>query len=223
MDLTVDSGTRGRWPTVKVIRDRYSRNLNLDVKFHVWLIDPWMVHIEMTEEEGWTAQEVLSLPDWFMVGGTLEEDALGCGYSEEFLKLMMVYRTDKNSWISKSSTEVVKPSSSVSSYIQHLAEIDPANFLDALRRDILDIKELSRIDMEIIARVSDCLCFSACASSSNYFKADIMSGINFGDTVATWERFINNEAYKGRFFLEERLYTSTSTTSRGTISTGPTR
>ena len=100
MDLTVDSGTRGRWPTVKVIRDRYSRNLNLDIKFHVWLIDPWMVHIEMTEEEGWTAQEVLSLPDWFMVGGTLEEDALGCGYSGEFLKLMMVYRTDKNSWIS---------------------------------------------------------------------------------------------------------------------------
>ena len=70
MDLTVDSGTRGRWPTVKVIRDRYSRNLNLDVKFHVWLIDPCMVHIEMTEEEGWTAQEVLSPPDWFMVGGT---------------------------------------------------------------------------------------------------------------------------------------------------------
>ena len=32
--------------------------------------------------------------------GDLEEDALGCGYSEEFLKHMMVYRTDKNSWIS---------------------------------------------------------------------------------------------------------------------------
>jgi hypothetical protein len=94
MDLTVDSGTKGRWPIVKVIRDRYSRSLNLDVKFHVWLIDPWMVHIEMTEEEGWTAQEVLSLPDWFMVGGTFEEDALGCGYSEEFLKHIMVNRTD---------------------------------------------------------------------------------------------------------------------------------
>jgi hypothetical protein len=77
LDLTVDSGTKGRWPTVKVIRDRYSGSLNLDVKFHVWLIDPWMVHIEMTEEEeeeGWTAQEVLSLPDWFMIGGTFEED-----------------------------------------------------------------------------------------------------------------------------------------------------
>ena len=95
MDLTVtvDSGTKGRWPTVKVIRDRYSSSLNLDVKFHVWLIDPWMVHIEMTEEEGWTAQEVLSLPDWFMIGGTFEEDALACGYSEEFLKYTMVYGT----------------------------------------------------------------------------------------------------------------------------------
>ena len=93
MDLTVDSGTKGRWPTVKVIRDRYSSSLNLDVKFHVWLIDPWMVHIEMTEEEGWTAQEVLSLADWFMIGGTFEEDALACGYSEEFLKYTMVYGT----------------------------------------------------------------------------------------------------------------------------------
>ena len=64
MDLTVDAGTKGRWPTVKVIRDRYSGSLNLGIKFHVWLIDPWMVHIQMTEEdEGWTAQEVLSLPD----------------------------------------------------------------------------------------------------------------------------------------------------------------
>jgi hypothetical protein len=24
-----------------------------------------------------------------------------------------------------------------------------------------------------------------------------MSGINFGDTITTWERFINNETYKG--------------------------
>ena len=69
MDMVTSSGLKRRWPTVKVVRDRYSRSLNPDVRFHVWLVDPWMVHIEMTEEEdGWTAQEVLSLPNWFMVG-----------------------------------------------------------------------------------------------------------------------------------------------------------
>ena len=64
------------------------------------------------------------------------------------------------------------------------------------------------MDMEIIARVSNCLCFSACVSSSTDFKTDVLSGINFGDTVATWERFIKNETLKSRpFFLkEERLY-----------------
>ena len=218
MDLTVDSGTKGRWPAVKVIRQWYSRSLNLEVKFHVWLIDPWMVHIEMTEEEeGWTAQEVLSLPDWFMVGGTFEEDTLGRGYSEEFLKYVMVYSTYKNSQISESSTEVVKPSISVSEYIQHLVETDPANFLDTLRGRILDIGELSRVDMEIIARLSNCLCFSACVNSSDDFKSDILSGTNFGDTIETWERFINNEAYKGRglfFFKEERLYFNVDHISR---------
>jgi hypothetical protein len=50
-----------------------------------------MVHIEMTEEEGgWTAQEVLSLPDWFMVGGTFRDDALVRDYSEEFVKCTMI-------------------------------------------------------------------------------------------------------------------------------------
>jgi hypothetical protein len=206
MDLTVDSGTKGRWPIVKVIRDRYSRNLNLDIKFHVWLIDPWMVHIEMTEEEeGWTAQEVLSLPDWFMVGGTFEEDALRCGYREEFLKHIMVYSIDKNSWISESSTEGLKSSTSGSSLIQHLAENDPVNFLDALRANLRNIKELSRVDMEVIARMSNCLCFSACVSSSDDFKDDIMSGTNFGDTIDTWERFINNEEYKGRLFVKDKM------------------
>ena len=114
MDMLMNSGMKGRWPTVKVVRDRFSESLNPDVKFHVWLVDPWMVHIEMTEEEdGWTAQEVLSLPSWFMVGGTVEEDALSCGYSEESLKRIML-STESNSRISGSSTEVVKSSDSVS-------------------------------------------------------------------------------------------------------------
>ena len=56
----VNSDMKGRWPIGKVVRNRYSRSLNPDVKFHVWLVDPWMVHVEMTEEEdGWIAQEVL--------------------------------------------------------------------------------------------------------------------------------------------------------------------
>ena len=94
MDLTVVSGPKKRWPTVKGIRKKYSNSLNPDVKFHVTLIDPWMVHIEMTEDEGgWTAQEVLSLPDWFVIGGTFEEDALSCGYSKNFVKEIKVYGT----------------------------------------------------------------------------------------------------------------------------------
>ncbi|KAF8816757.1 hypothetical protein BYT27DRAFT_6376663 [Phlegmacium glaucopus] len=127
MDLTVDSDMKAKWPIVKVIRDRYSDSLTLDIKFHVWLIAPWMVHIEMTEEEGgWTAQEVLSLPDWFMVGGTFEEDALGCGHSEEFLKRTMISSTDKNRRISGSSTGVVvNEAISDSTYIQRLAETNP--------------------------------------------------------------------------------------------------
>ena len=45
MDLTLNPNVKERWPIVKVIRDRYSCSLNLDVKFHVLLIAPWMVHI----------------------------------------------------------------------------------------------------------------------------------------------------------------------------------
>jgi hypothetical protein len=107
-------------------------SLNPDVKFHVCLIDPWMVLIEMTEDEGgWTAQEVLSLPDWFMIGGTFEGKALNCGYSKEFMKEIMVYSTDQTSKISDSSTEVVEPSAQVSTYIEYLAETEPKaqNFL----------------------------------------------------------------------------------------------
>ena len=48
MDLTVDSGTKGRWPILKVIQKFEPRRL----KFHVWLINPWMVHIEMREVDG---------------------------------------------------------------------------------------------------------------------------------------------------------------------------
>jgi hypothetical protein len=216
MDLTVVSGMTRRWPTVKGVRNRYSSSLNPDVKFHVCLIDPWMVHIEMTEEEeGWTAQEVLSLPDWFMVGGTFEEDALRCGYSEEFLKHIMVYSIDKNSWISESSTEGLKSSTSGSSLIQHLAENDPVNFLDALRANLRNIKELSGVDMEVIARMSNCLCFSACVSSSDDFKADISSGTDFGDTIATWKRFIRNGEYTGRIDMKEkRLYFNEDNISR---------
>ena len=156
---------------------------------------------------GWTAQEVLSLPDWFMIGGTFEEKALSCGYSKEFMK--EVYSTDQTSKISDSSTEVVVPSAQVSAYIEYLAETEPEpqNFLHALRNNILSIGELARIDMEIIARVSNCLCFSACVSSSDDFKADILSGTDFGDTIATWQRFIRNEEYKGRIDMKEkRLY-----------------
>ena len=217
MDMLMNSGMKGRWPTVKVVRDRFSESLNPDVKFHVWLVDPWMVHIEMTEEEdGWTAQEVLSLPNWFMVGGTVEKDALSCGYSEESLKRIMLYNTDSNSRMSGSSTEVVKSSDSVSAYIQHLVETDPDNLFDTLRNDISKIGELSRVDMEIIASVSNCLCFSACVSSSNEFKADIMSGTNFGDTIETWRRFIDNETYKvgSNFLKEKRLYFNTDHISR---------
>jgi hypothetical protein len=70
------------------------------------------------------------------------------------------------------------------------------------------IGELARIDMEIITRVSNCLCFSACVSSSNDFKADISSSTDFGDTIATWQRFIRNEEYKSRRIdmREKRLY-----------------
>jgi hypothetical protein len=158
-----------------------------------------------------STQPLLSLPDWFMVGGTFEQDALGCGYSEEFLKHVMAHSSDTNSRISKSSTEAVKPSTGnilVSVYIQHLAETypDPVNFLVNLRSIILDMKELSRVDMEIIARVANCLCFSACVSSSDDFKDDVLAGIEFGDTIATWERFISNEAYKGRTLLQKMLY-----------------
>lgn len=210
MDLTVVSGMTRRWPTVKGVRNRYSSSLNPDVKFHVYLIDPWMVHIEMTEDEGgWTAQEVLSLPDWFMIGGTFEEKALSCGYSKEFMKDIMVYSIDQTSKISDSSTEVVGPSAQVSAYIEYLAETEPEpqNFLQALRNNMLSIGELGRIDMEIIARVSNCLCFSACVSTSDDFKADISSGTDFGDTIATWQRFIRNEEFKGRIDLKEkRLY-----------------
>ena len=153
-------------------------------------------------------------------GETFEEDALGCGYSEEFLKHVMVCSIGRNSRISESSTEVVKASTgniSVSAYIQHLTETypDPANFLDNIRSNILDIKELSRVDMEIIARVANCLCFSACVSSSDGFKADILTGTDFGDTIATWERFIGNEAYKGRTLLKEkRLFFNVNRISR---------
>ena len=55
---------------------------------------------------------------------------------------------------------------------------------------MLSIGELARIDMEIIARVANCLYFSACVSSSDDFNADISSGTDFGDTIATWQRFI---------------------------------
>jgi len=54
--------------------------------------------------------------------------------------------------------------------------------------------------------VSNCLCFSACVSSSDDFKADILSGTDFGDTIGTWQRFIRNEEYKGRFYLKEKLF-----------------
>ena len=72
----------------------------------------------------------------------------------------------------------------------------------------IKIGGLPRMDMEIIASVSNCLCFSACVSSSNDFKADIMSGTNFGDTIETWRRFIDDETYNGSdFFLKgKRLY-----------------
>ena len=72
----------------------------------------------------------------------------------------------------------------------------------------IKIGGLSRMDMEIIASVSNCLWFSACVSSSNDFKADIMSGTNFGDTIETWRRFIDDETYNGSdFFLKgKRLY-----------------
>lgn len=88
---------------------------------------------------------------------------------------------------------------------------------------MLSIGELARIDMEIIARVSNCLCFSACVSSSDDFKADISSGTDFGDTIATWQRFIKNEEYKGRIDMKEKRLYFNEDTSRGTISTGPTR
>ena len=201
MDLTVVSGPKKRWPTVKGIRKKYSNSLNPDVKFHVTLIDPWMVHIEMTEDEGgWTAQEVLSLPDWFVIGGTFEEDALSCGYSKNFVKEIKVYGTDPTNKISDSSTtEVVDPSDRINPYIEYLVytEPDPQTFLQTLRSNILLIGELGRFDMEIIAKVSNCFRFSACVSSSDDFKADVLSGTNSGDTIATWQRFIRNEEYKG--------------------------
>ena len=106
----------------------------------------------------------------------------------------MLYGTDKRSTISKSSMEGVKSSESVSAYIQRLVETDPDNILDRLRKDISKIGELSRVDMEIIARTSNCLSFSACVSSSRDFK-DIMSGTESGDTMKTWWRFIENETY----------------------------
>ena len=74
-------------------------------------------------------------------------------------------------------------------------ETDPNNILDRLRKDISKIGELSRVDMEIIARTSNCLCFSACVSNSHDFKDDIMSGTESGDTMKTWWRFIENETY----------------------------
>lgn len=141
-----------------------------------------------------------------MIGGTFEEKALSCGYSKEFMKEIMVNSTDQTSKISDSSTEVVELSAQVSAYIEYLAETEPEpkKFLQTLRKNMLSIGELARIDMEIIARVSKCLCFSACVSSSDDFKADISSGTDFSDTIATWQRFIRNEDYKGRFDLKEK-------------------
>jgi hypothetical protein len=141
MDLTVDSGTKGRWPTVKVVRDRYSRSLNLDVKFHVWLINPWMVHIEMTEEEGWTAQEVLSLPDWFMVGGTFEEDALGCGYTgsySEFLRYVMLYSTTRTAGYPSRPRRLSSQAVHFGQRIHTaLGGNRPANFLNMLHESLI--------------------------------------------------------------------------------------
>ena len=61
------------------------------------------------------------------------------------------------------------------------------------------------------------MCFSACVSSSDDFKSDILSGISAGDTIETCERFINNEAYKDRglsFFKEKSLYVDVDRISR---------
>ena len=152
-------------------------------------------HHERPEDEARNIDDTL-------IGSSFIKHALEEGYDEDFIRGVMCESMDHNveeAVSGRSSTGVGEFSNHLKTFLKELLELSSVGERRAmLKQQInwLDIR--TRVDMELISRLVQGFCFSACVSCVEDFRNDVFTNWLRGDTVETFIRFTRNEAAKIR-------------------------
>jgi hypothetical protein len=111
---------------------------------------------------------------------TFSDEALEEGYEKPFVDHLSYYK-DVSQQTSRSSTgpnHAVK-SREIKQYLTSLQGSDPDTALGDIRDHLKNLGDLSRVDMEVVARLTNKFCYSACVATSAQFKADVYDDLEF--------------------------------------------
>ena len=139
---------------------------------------------------------------------TFYDMAIAQGYSPEFLKKVICAEDCQQSASRGSSTGQGASSDSLKKFLEDLTLVKSFRQRTELVRDKINADDLdihNRIDMDLIARLLNGYCYSACVSSATKFCRDILGEPRLGNTWKTLRRYMDNVAQKHDEVVNEEV------------------
>ncbi|KAK7021987.1 hypothetical protein VNI00_017089 [Paramarasmius palmivorus] len=216
-DLIVEPMENYRWVDIKTVKrymEHRNKTLNYDVHFVLRNVGVGVFHLELTDDESeWTPPDIMRLPDWVYLGGGFYDAVVDEGYSYELADYINYFvAEDSVSTHSGSSTKSTDKQGAVRKAIEECAEqkLTGDQALDRIRNAMITTRpeeiKLSRVEMELIARLTQRFCYSACVASAEQFVDDVQANFFTGDTLETVKRMINCSLKKAQIKEHKQYY-----------------
>ncbi|KAK7037443.1 hypothetical protein VNI00_011194 [Paramarasmius palmivorus] len=188
-----------RWVDIKTVKrymEHRNKTLNYDVHFVLRNVGVGVFHLELTDDESeWTPPDIMRLPDWVYLGGGFYDAVVDEGYSYELADYI-------NYFVART---VFQPTLG----LPPRARISKGT-LDRIRNAMITTRpeeiKLSRVEMELIARLTQRFCYSACVASAEQFVDDVQANFFTGDTLETVKRMINCSLKKAQIKEHKQYY-----------------
>ncbi|KAK7056597.1 hypothetical protein VNI00_002316 [Paramarasmius palmivorus] len=156
----------------------------------------------------------MRLPDWVYLGGGFYNTVVneGCSYKlADYTNYFIA--EDSVSTHSGSSTKSTDKQGAVHKAIEECAEqkLTGEQALDYIRNTMITTRpeetvKLSRVKMELITRLTQRFCYSACVASAEQFVDDVQANFFTRDTLETVKRMIDCSLKKAQIKEHKQYY-----------------
>ncbi|KAF5317569.1 hypothetical protein D9619_013210 [Psilocybe cf. subviscida] len=203
------------WLSISCIRTLSTRFvLNRKRRFQVSFCAPGLLHVEVDDRGIWFSDDILRLPGWMLIGGTLEHDAIEDGYPPRFIRQFLAewrngrplanahdafaieltpsQGSDSSGQLSTTSSTRAAGNKGVLLEILSLHQSLPPEILRQKFKQKLETSDcgLGRVDMELIPMALGGFCYSACVASQEDFKDDLCRSYWRGSVSITTKELI---------------------------------